>query len=208
MKKLLIFDFDGTIADTMEVMYKIYVTMAEKYNMPILSKDDLQAYKKLPLKERLSRQGIPFYMVPKILSESQSMQLQFLEDAKPFEGIHELLHTLKKHFSLVIVSSNRKSFIKPFLKKHDLMVFDKIYGKAQLFGKADTIQKAIKKEKAHIETSLYLGDETRDLMACQELNLDMIAVSYGYDDKSLLENEGAKVIVDRPVDLLKSIKEF
>jgi phosphoglycolate phosphatase len=208
MKKLLIFDFDGTIANTLNGMYEIYLIMAKKYKIDVLSKEAFIAYKKLPILERLQKQNIPLYVIPKIVSDSQKLQMSFLSEAKPFEGIYTLLHELKTMYTLIIVSSNKKDFIKAFLKNHDLMVFDKIYGKAQLFGKAETIKKAIKKMKSTIDDSLYIGDETRDIKACQELNLDIISVTYGYDDISLLKLSGATHIVSTPDDLLKTITSF
>jgi phosphoglycolate phosphatase len=208
MKKLLIFDFDGTIANTLNGMYEIYLIMAKKYKIDVLTKEAFIAYKKLPILERLQKQNIPLYVIPKIVSDSQKLQMSFLSEAKPFEGIHNLLHELKTMYTLIIVSSNKKDFIKAFLKNHDLMVFDKIYGKAQLFGKAETIKKAIKKMKSHTIDSLYIGDETRDIVACRELQLDIISVSYGYDDKTLLVKEGAKHLIDAPNALLSMIKSF
>jgi phosphoglycolate phosphatase len=208
MKKLLIFDFDGTIANTLNGMYEIYKVIAKKYKIEVLSKEAFIAYKKLPILERLQKQNVPFYAIPKIISDSQKLQMKFLSEAKPFEGMKDVLDTLKTMYTLIIVSSNKKDFIKAFLKTHDMMVFDKIYGKAQLFGKAETIKKAIKKMKSQIEDSLYIGDETRDIVACRELQLDIISVSYGYDDKTLLVKEGAKHLIDAPNALLSMIKSF
>ena len=208
MKKLLIFDFDGTIANTLNGMYEIYKIMAKKYKLDILSKEAFIAYKKLPILERLQKQNIPLYAIPKIIRDSQKLQMTFLTEAKPFEGIKDVLNELKTMYTLIIVSSNKKDFIKAFLKTHDMKVFEKVYGKAEIFGKAKKIKKALKKMHAEVTDTIYIGDETRDLKACQELNLDIISVSYGYDDKALLLAEGAMHIIDKPHDLIETIQSF
>lgn len=208
MKKLLIFDFDGTIANTLNGMYEIYKIMAKKYKLDVLSKEAFIAYKKLPILERLQKQNIPLYAIPKIIRDSQKLQMTFLTEAKPFEGIKDVLNELKTMYTLVIVSSNKKDFIKAFLKTHDMRVFEKVYGKAEIFGKAKKIKKALRKMHAQVTDTIYIGDETRDLKACQELNLDIISVSYGYDDKSLLVAEGATHIIDTPNALLSAISSF
>jgi phosphoglycolate phosphatase len=208
MKKLLIFDFDGTIANTLNVMYEIYKIMAKKYKLDILTKEAFIAYKKLPILERLQKQNIPLYAIPKIIRDSQKLQMTFLTEAKPFEGIKDVLNELKTMYTLIIVSSNKKDFIKAFLKTHDMKVFEKVYGKAEIFGKAKKIKKALKKMHAEVTDTIYIGDETRDLKACQELNLDIISVSYGYDDKALLLAEGAMHIIDKPHDLIETIQSF
>jgi phosphoglycolate phosphatase len=208
MKKLIIFDFDGTIADTMSMTYRIYERMATKYGMPVLSKEAFQSYKKLPLKERLNKQGIPFYMVPKLLSESQMLQDEFKDEAVPFEGMEEVLENLNKTFKLIIISSNHKKFIKYFLKSHEINVFKKVYGKAALFGKAGVIKKVLKKLGYDKSEAIYVGDETRDIIACKELGIDLISVSWGYDDKSLLEKENALMIAKTPKDILSFVKSL
>mgnify|MGYP001554125436 CR=1 FL=1 len=208
MKKIIIFDFDGTIADTMSMTYHIYEKMAQKYGMPVLSREAIQEYKKLPLKERLNKQGIPFYMVPKLLSESQMLQKEFKDEAVPFEGIIDVLNELSETFKLIIISSNHKKFIKYFLKSYNIFLFDKVFGKAALFGKASVIKKALKKLGYKKSEAIYVGDETRDVMACRELGIDLISVSWGYDDISLLEKEEASMIAKTPNDIMSFVKSL
>lgn len=208
MKKIIIFDFDGTIADTMSMTYHIYEKMAQKYGMPVLSREVIQAYKKLPLQERLNKQGIPFYMVPKLLSESQVLQKEFKDEAIPFEGMIDVLNELSETFKLIIISSNHKKFIKYFLKSYDISFFDKVFGKAALFGKASVIKKALKKLGYKKSEAIYVGDETRDIMACRELGIDLISVSWGYDDISLLEKEEASMIAKTPNDIKSFVQSL
>lgn len=208
MKSLIIFDFDGTIANTEEASYKVYEQMTQIYGVPQMSKEELKAYKKKPLKQRIKETGIPYYLLPKIMSESQSKLTQFMQDAYPFDGIPFLLEKLSKTNKLVVVSSNNKKIIKKFLKDHDIDVFEKVYGGAALFGKSAMIKKAIKKMKTKVKHALYVGDETRDYQACKELKLDMIGVSWGYEDISVLESEQLPYIANTPEHVLEMIASF
>lgn len=208
MKSLIIFDFDGTIANTEEASYKVYEQMTQIYGVPQMSKEELKAYKKKPLKQRIKETGIPYYLLPKIMSESQSKLTKFMQDAYPFDGIPFLLEKLSKMNKLVVVSSNNKKIIKKFLKDHDIDVFEKVYGGAALFGKSAMIKKAIKKMKSKVKHALYIGDETRDYQACKELKLDMIGVSWGYEDISVLESEQLSYIANNPEQLSELISTF
>jgi phosphoglycolate phosphatase len=208
MKELLIFDFDGTLANTEEASYQVYEQMTEIYGVPQMSREALKAFKKKPLKQRIKETGIPYYLLPKIVSESQSKLTKFMKDSFPFEGIPLLLETLSKQYQLIIVSSNHKKIIKKFLKDHQIDVFQKVYGGAALFGKANTIKKAIKKAKSKVKKAIYIGDETRDYQACQELKLDMIAVSWGYEDIDVLMQENIPLIAKTPEDVLAMIGSF
>lgn len=208
MKKVVIFDFDGTIADTMDMTYHIYLKMAEKYGMPVVSREELQSYKKIPLKERLNKQGIPFYMVPKLLAEGQTFQKELEHEAHPFDGIKDVLQTLLKDYELLMISSNHKKFIKRFLKRFEMKSFTKVYGKAALFGKAEVIKRVLKKHGYKKSEAIYIGDETRDIIACKELGIDLISVSWGYDDLELLEKEAATNIAKQPSDILTFVKSL
>jgi phosphoglycolate phosphatase len=204
MKSLIIFDFDGTIANTEEAAYAVYEQMTKQYNIQPMSKTELQSIKKLPLRKRIQSHGIPLYRLPKLILESQTQMSHFMEETHPFEGIPMLLENLKKHKKLIIVSSNKKNIIKDFLKRHKLNHFIKVYGGAAIFGKDKTIQKAIHKMKVDLSHSIYIGDETRDIEACKSLGLDMIAVTWGYDDQALLVEEKAPYVA-RTVDELLQI---
>jgi phosphoglycolate phosphatase len=208
MKKLIIFDFDGTIANTEDASYQVYQLMTEQYGVTQMSKEELLTIKKMPLKQRIKAQGIPYYMLPKLLSESQSKLSQFMNEAKPFEGIANAIKKLKTEKKLIIVSSNHKKIIKKFLEKEKLDVFIKVFGGAALFGKSATIIKALKKMNIDPKNAIYIGDEVRDVQACKEINLDIISVSWGYDDISLLQQEDSKLIannVNEMMDLIKAI---
>jgi len=208
MKKVIIFDFDGTIADTLDMTYHIYTKMANQYGMPIISKEELQEYKKIPLKERLNRQGIPFYMVPKLLSKSKGYQEELEDEAVPFEAIIDVLNELSQKYELFILSSNHKKFIKRFLNRFGIDVFKKVYGKAALFGKAEAIKKVLKRQKYKKAEAIYVGDETRDIIACKTLGIDLVSVSWGFDDISLLKNEGATMIATEPKDIISFVKSL
>ena len=147
-------------------------------------------------------------MVPKLLSESQVLQKEFKDEAIPFEGMIDVLNELSETFKLIIISSNHKKFIKYFLKSYDISFFDKVFGKAALFGKASVIKKALKKLGYKKSEAIYVGDETRDIMACRELGIDLISVSWGYDDISLLEKEEASMIAKTPNDIKSFVQSL
>lgn len=208
MHKLIMFDFDGTIADTMDIMYEMYVHIAHTHKMPVLSKEAVHAYKKVPLKTRIKEQGISLYQLPKLFKAAHKIQDSMLSKAKPFEGIHTLLNELKKDYTLVILSSNNQSFIETFLHTYDLTMFDHVFGGAKLFGKAKAIKKVLKKLHYDTKDALYIGDETRDLMACQSIGMPIISVSYGYDDLELLKQSGATHIATSPEAIKKHIQSI
>lgn len=188
MKKLVIFDFDGTLADTNEVSYQIYAQMCERYKVPLLTPEELHDLKKLPVKERLKTMSVPLYKVPKLVRESWDLYYDYMDSVHYFEGIEDLLRTLHlKGITTVIVSSNHKRNIEAFLTHQTVNHFSEIYGKARVFGKERLIKKVLKRHKVAMQDALYVGDEIRDIEACLKLDMPIASVTWGFDRESMLK---------------------
>ncbi len=195
--KWVFFDFDGTLADSQPMAYQIYVDMANKYDMNILSVEAIEALRQLPLKARLKTMGIPFYKVPGLLKASWDSAEKHMDQALLYPGIKSLVLTLKKQdIRCAIISSNHPDNIKRFLHAVTLDVFDEIIGKASLFGKHKNIKRLIKKVGITSDDMVYVGDETRDIVASKKAKVRIIAVTWGLDKKPLLAHENPNYIVD------------
>jgi phosphoglycolate phosphatase len=200
--KLIIFDFDGTLTSSMDVAYKVYQMMAQKYRLTTLTKPELLELKALPLFEKLRVLGISLFDIPKLTKESQKLVRSFLEETQIYPGMKELVSLLKdKGYLVAIISSNIKRNIYHVLKHHQFLMFDKIIGKAKLFEKHVVIQALAKKKKISLQDVLYIGDEVRDIHACQKINVDVAAVSWGFDDPSVLLAEHPTYLVHEVVEL-------
>ena len=70
--KCVVFDFDGTLADTEEKTFNIYNDMAEKYKYRKITKEELQHIKNLHIKEIMEIVDIPFYKLPRVLSAEEN----------------------------------------------------------------------------------------------------------------------------------------
>lgn len=134
--------------------------------------------------------------LPKLLAESHTAFTHFIQQTHPFIGMKEILSKLSQTKNLVIVSSNSKQNIQTFIDQHDFHFFEAIYGNASLFGKEALISKVIRKHHIGVDQALYIGDESRDAHACERIGLEMIGVSWGYEDRSLLLLTNCLDVVD------------
>ncbi len=195
--KWVFFDFDGTLADSQPMAYQVYLDMAKKYDMNILSVEAIEALRQLPLKARLKTMGIRFYKVPGLLKASWDSAEKHMDQALLYPGMKSLVLNLKKQgIACAIISSNHPDNIQRFLNVADLNVFDEIIGKASLFGKQKNIKKLIKKVGITHSEMIYIGDETRDIVASKKAKVRIIAVTWGLDKKPLLAHEKPDYIVD------------
>lgn len=208
MIKTIIFDFDGTIADTIPFTFKKIIEINKR--LKITSKTDneiIDKLKKIDYRDLLKEFRIDWFKMPIILWEIKKAQKELyfhLNKIKVFPGIKTLLKNLnQKNISCYIYSSNIKNNIEKFLEMNDLRkYFKKIYVGTNLLGKAKNLLEIIKKEKLEKEETVYVADEVRDVLACKKIGLKIISVIWGLNEGKLLKKIGADFIVDKPNEIL------
>jgi len=205
-KKYIIFDFDGTIADTFKVVEKIGMELAPKYQVQL----DTQVAREIGLKGLLHKLKFPMWMIPKILIEMKEKLTEYIKDeAVLFPGMELVLNELSQRYTLGIVSSNSKENIECFLKKHSVLnLFSFIHSDSSLFGKDQILKRLCKKHQIKNQEMLYVGDEDRDIWAAKKFGVKIIAVSWGYNSKTLLTREKPDFLIDKPQEIMLTMSSL
>jgi phosphoglycolate phosphatase-like HAD superfamily hydrolase len=76
-----------------------------------------------------------------------------------------------------------------------------------LFGKSRALSQALSKEHLDPREVIYIGDEVRDVEACQKCGLNVIAVTWGLNSQTALRNTGTPT-VDHPAELLNQLLSY
>lgn len=186
--KWIFFDFDGTIADSLEMGVAISNRLAVKYKYRKIDKDLMRKLRSTSSKEVFTTLGIKTLSLPLIVRSFHKEMAHSVTDLKVFDGLIDVLHNLKASgIKLGIVSSNSESNIKAFLKNYEISdCFEFCQGGIQLFGKSKSLEKALKKVKANRKEVLYIGDESRDIEAAQTTNMPVAGVTWGFSDRESL----------------------
>lgn len=210
MIRNLIFDFDGTLADSLGLALELYKDLRQKHEgYPLIKEEQIEALSGMSIPERLRAVNLPAHKLPVLILQMTKAVSGAAERLFPFEGISALLQELDREgYSLGIISSNRSATIEQFLRQHDIRVFDQIVTSRHLFGKNRKILAYLKNNRMLAEETLYIGDELRDIEACKQAGVKIAAVSWGYDSRVLLEKGKPDGLIDSPDELLPWIRKY
>lgn len=208
MIKTLIFDFDGTIADTLITANNILRDLSTKYGYRKLTLKESKVMRDYTIQEIFKKSNISIYKLPLIVYDVKKELSKHIASLQTIKGMDKALHEIKKNgYQLAIVTSNNKQNVEIFLKKNNLEIFDIIYTGTTIFGKARVIQGLLKKYNINKQNVLYIGDEIRDVEATKKVKIPIIAVSWGLNSRKGLKRFSPQYIIDAPKDLIKVLRK-
>ena len=205
----IIFDFDGTLVDSMPIGLDIYNQIAEKYDFKAVTEDNIDEIRELSVLKRLSALGIPIYRIPFLALEFHKLFKNSMDDLEFFSGIKSLLQELdNSDYKVAIISSNSEENIKDFLENEGVDSIEDVFSSTSLFGKDKVINKFLKKNDLAKSDVIYVGDEERDILSCKKLGVEVIWVSWGFDLLKVARNEEPDYIVDQPEEILEIVNNY
>ncbi len=203
MVKVLLFDFDGTIADSFENFLSILKTLSQKYRLPQLTSSEIEALRDEDARNILKKFKIPFYKIPFLARDMKKLQEENISKIHLFKEIPDTLKELKRRkYTIGIITSNSQKNVEMLLRKNKIAdVFTYIHSDTSLFGKDKVIKKFMKMHKLFANDVLYIGDEIRDIKACRKAGVKIAAVTWGYNSKKGLFQNNPDYILKKPLDL-------
>lgn len=204
--KVIIFDFDGTIADTLDAIVSITNRLALEFGYKQTTLEELAQLKNLNSRQIIDQSGISIFKLPFLIRKVKAELSKEIQTLNPIPGIKEALTELKNQGnSLGIITSNSKDNVMAFLETNNLQeLFNFIYS-GTTFGKSKVINKLLKQENISPEEVIYVGDETRDIEAARKSNIKAIAVTWGFNSKQVLAEQSPDFLIHKPNDLIKVI---
>lgn len=215
-KKVIIFDLDGTLIDSLEDIAVCMNQVLKELNLPYYEIEDYKHF---------VGGGISI-LVNNVLDKKTSQEIKeevtsrFKEvyDQKlhkktlPYNGIYELLDELKKlDFKIGILSNKPHKFTLQYTNN----LFSK-YNIKEIHGQKKEIPKkpnpiaAINIAKIFetpCEEVYFVGDTMVDMQTAKNANMKAIGVLWGFRDKAELLNNGADYLVKHPLDILKIVNK-
>lgn len=206
-KNNLIFDFDGTLADTLAFTVNAATEINRSLHLLSDEKIDFEKFRSTDTVAFFNDLEIPAYKLFFFLYKYQRKQSKSIDKVKIFEELPEVLIELKKNdIGLGVATSNSTKNVKLFLNNNNIDTFDFIYSSIDYFHKNKIIEKAMKKYGMEKENVIYIGDEIRDVKAAKEAGIKVASVTWGYNFESVLSKYNPDFIINKPEELLNLFK--
>ena len=220
-KKLIIFDFDGTLIDSVPDLANSVNFMLLKLRRPTHDIDLIRGWvgngaatlvkrsligKREFLDEEINKnlfeQALPIFLEH---YGANSCVETFL-----YDGVKETLAVLKEQgFTMAIVTNKPHKFISPILRSLKIEeYFDLLIGADSLVAKkpsAEPLLHVIEKLSFTKEQSLMVGDSKNDIIAAKNAQIDSVAVSYGYNYGQDIGLYAPTIVIERFSDILEHL---
>ena len=206
MLKLIIFDFDGTIADSAYYGIQAINELAPEFGLDPLTTDQIRQVKNFSARKMIKDSGLPFYKLPQFVYRLQEKIFTKIRYISTSVRIQPTLIELKKcDYMLGILTSNTKRNVNSFMELKNLNYFDFIYSDHSIFGKSKLLKKILRAYQIMKSESIYIGDEVRDIKACKKAGIPIIACTWGLNSKELLIKELPEYVAEKPSDIIRII---
>lgn len=200
--KLVIFDFDGTLGDTMGWFLDASDAMAERFGYLPIDRGDLDRLRKLSARELMKLQRVSVLKLPMLAAHFQKMMRNDAGSIRMFDGVPEMLKAVHAAGAkIAIVSSNSEENIRIVLGPELCGLISRFNCGASVFGKASKFRKVMAAMSVKPAETISIGDETRDIDAAREIGMTTGAVAWGYTNADALRLYGPDHMFEAVADI-------
>lgn len=200
-KRVVIFDFDGTLADSVDWFFGVVNELARRYDFKETTPEQRDAFRRKSPLEVLAALEIPKWKLPAIARQTRALATENIDQIKLFGWAGELLSELKSHGMMIaIVSSNSAANIRLVLGAHASLV-DHYETGSSLLGKSAKFKRVLRLLDVRPDEALSVGDEVRDIDAARRAGIDSIGVTWGASHGDALLAARAATLAVTPDEL-------
>jgi phosphoglycolate phosphatase len=199
--RLAIFDFDGTLADSLPWFRTSFQETIARFGLAPVSPEELEAMRGLSAREIMARLKVSMWQLPAIVSDMRKRKLAAASQTPLFAGIPAMLTDLQRlGIRTAIVSSDSEASVRLVLGPTASLITRFDCG-AAVFGKHRKFRRVARKLGAKPSQTICIGDEIRDIEAARAAGMDSAAVAWGYALPAALQAMG-------PTCFFKSVEEI
>ncbi|AOY64494.1 HAD hydrolase-like protein [Xanthomonas citri pv. glycines] len=202
MPALIIFDFDGTLADSFGFFLSTQRLLAERHGFRAAQAHEVDDARRLSTRELLKASGLSTWRVPWVAADF----IRLMRAAPPVALFPGIAHTVSalhaRGTRLAVVSSNSVENVRRALAAELSATFAVIEGGAHLLGKQRALRRVLRATGHTASQAVYVGDQVADWEAAQVVGLPFAAVAWGYAHPDVFAGLAGTQLIERVEDLL------
>jgi phosphoglycolate phosphatase len=207
MMSLILFDFDGVLADTLNDMLRFAQETCDELNVQhTVVQTDLSELDVMSFATFGRACEVPEELVGEFVRRCTG---KFAEKKSPpeiFDGLEEVIKKLVQEHVIAVVTGNTTENVNAFLRHHGLMdCVRAVYGVDMPGSKVEKILKAKVQFAAEGESVWMLGDSVSDVRAAKEAGVQCIAVGWGHQSVKMLMDAKPDIFVNSPAEIMDAL---
>ncbi|HRK84879.1 MAG TPA: HAD hydrolase-like protein [Alcaligenes faecalis] len=200
---LVMFDLDGTLADSLGFFIRTHNLLAAKYHFQPIQPHEVELLRQRSPCEIMDHLGLPRWKLPFVSRDFVRLMRLHGQEVCMFAGVERVLRDLHAHgLQLAVVSSNSVENSRRILGEDLCRLMSCIDGGASLFGKRTRILRVMKKLSIQPGQAIYVGDQLTDADAARAASVAFGAVCWGYGAPQALAQTSPEVTFET-VDTLR-----
>lgn len=212
MYNTFIFDLDGTLLNTLDDLAASVNYALRTHGMPERTLDEVRSFVGNGVRLLMERAIPEGSANPRFEETFATFRAYYMEHSldttRPYEGIPEMIHTLKQRGCRLAVVSNKFYAATQELIRHFFPEITVAIGEHEAEGirkkpAPDTVFEALRQLGVGKEKAVYVGDSDVDLQTAHNSGLPCISVLWGFRDHDFLLAHGATTFISHPEELLK-----
>jgi phosphoglycolate phosphatase len=202
---LVIFDLDGTLADSLPWFRRHVNGIADRFGFRRIADGDVDSLRHANSREILTRLEVPLWKLPAIARHMRRLKALHLADIPLFQGAEAMLRTLAQAgFRLALVSSDSEANARRQLGEMAAL-FSHFDCGASIFGKAAKFRRVVKRAGVIPSQAIAIGDEVRDIEAARAAGIASGAVHWGFAAPEALRALGPDLMFERIEDIAREL---
>ncbi len=212
--KALIFDLDGTLADTIPAIAEAVNMTLIELNFPTHTVDEIKTYIGKGPRHLISeslpkeiRENHPETVDKALAIYNKAYAQTYLNTDKLYDGMEEAILTLSKYYKIAVLSNKQDEYVKKLINQLlpegiCTLACGTINGIPAKPDPTIALKMAEELGVEHYECML-IGDSEIDILTAENAGFDCLSVTWGYVSKAKLLLKGAQDIIDTPKELVE-----
>ncbi len=211
--KLVVFDLDGTILNTLEDLADSTNYALRENGLPERSIEQVRCFVGNGIRKLMER-AVPEGTEEAVIrcvheSFTAHYKVHCADKTKAYDGVLELLRALRDAGCMTAVVSNKADYgVQTLCQDYFPGLFDFAVGEREGIRRKpnpDSVNEVLEKLKVRREDAVYIGDSDVDIQTAKNAGLDCISVTWGFRGREFLLQHGAVKFAETPEEIYGEI---